>query len=147
MMRTLSSGVMLYIVGQNIVTNFEQAFVTKRPIVSNDNSKVEVIKSDNDKQSGTKKKKDEEKSCTRSGSLNSLIKSSQQFPFNVLNIKEEIMNRIITAKSIDEAKQALLDNLNLDKFEFYDFEVIQEPTKGFLGIGSKDAEVNSNQNG
>ena len=51
------------------------------------------------------------------------------------------MNRIITAKSIDEAKQALLDNLNLDKFEFYDFEVIQEPTKGFLGIGSKDAEV------
>ena len=33
------------------------------------------------------------------------------------------------------------DNLNLDKFEFYDFEVIQEPTKGFLGIGLKDAEV------
>ena len=51
------------------------------------------------------------------------------------------MNKTITAKSIDEAKQALLDNLNLDKFEFYDFEVIQEPTKGFLGIGSKDAEV------
>tara|TARA_B100000674_G_scaffold482386_1_gene484737 strand:+ start:3778 stop:4710 length:933 start_codon:yes stop_codon:yes gene_type:complete len=47
----------------------------------------------------------------------------------------------MTAKSIDEAKQALLDNLNLDKFEFYDFEVIQEPTKGFLGIGSRDAEV------
>ena len=51
------------------------------------------------------------------------------------------MNKIMTAKSIDEAKQALLHNLNLDKFEFYDFEVIQEPTKGFLGIGSKDAEV------
>ena len=51
------------------------------------------------------------------------------------------MNKIMTAKSIDEAKQALLNNLNLDKFEFYDFEVIQEPTKGFLGIGSRDAEV------
>ena len=47
----------------------------------------------------------------------------------------------MTAKSVDEAKQALLNNLNLDKFEFYDFEVLQEPTKGFLGIGSKDAEV------
>ena len=47
----------------------------------------------------------------------------------------------MTAKSIDEAKQALLNNVNLDKFEFYDFEVLQEPTKGFLGIGSKDAEV------
>lgn len=47
----------------------------------------------------------------------------------------------MTAKSIDEAKQALLNNLNLDQFEVYDFEVIQEPTKGFLGIGSKDAEV------
>ena len=47
----------------------------------------------------------------------------------------------MTAKSIDEAKQALLNNLNLDQFEIYDFEIIQEPTKGFLGIGSKDAEV------
>ena len=51
------------------------------------------------------------------------------------------MNKTMTAKSIDEAKQALLNNVNLDKFEFYDFEVLQEPTKGFLGIGSKDAEV------
>lgn len=51
------------------------------------------------------------------------------------------MNKIMTAKSIDEAKAALLHNLNLDEFEIYDFEVLQEPTKGFLGIGSKDAEV------
>ena len=65
MMRTLSSGVMLYIVGQNIVTNFEQAFVTKRPIVSNDNTKVEVIKSDNDKQPSTKKKKRRRKKAVR----------------------------------------------------------------------------------
>ena len=51
---------MLYIVGQNIVTNFEQAFVTKRPVVSN-NTEVEVIKSNPEKQSGTKKKKKKKK--------------------------------------------------------------------------------------
>lgn len=57
MMRTLSSGVMLYIVGQNILTNFEQAFVTKRP-VTNTASGVEVIKSETtDSQSPTPKKK------------------------------------------------------------------------------------------
>ena len=65
MMRTLSSGVMLYIVGQNIVTNFEQAFVTKRPVVSNDNSTVEVIKADTDKKSGSKKKKKRRKKAVR----------------------------------------------------------------------------------
>ena len=64
MMRTLSSGVMLYIVGQNIVTNFEQAFVTKRPVVSN-NTEVEVIKSDSEKQSGAKKKKRRRKKAVR----------------------------------------------------------------------------------
>ena len=74
MMRTLSSGVILYIVGQNIVTNFEQAFVTKRPVVSN-NTEVEVIKSDPEKQSGTKKeKKKKKKSSTWTGRLNRLIK-------------------------------------------------------------------------
>ncbi len=65
MMRTLSSGVMLYIVGQNIVTNFEQAFVTKRPIVSNDDSGVEVIKADTDKKTGSKKKKKRRKKAVR----------------------------------------------------------------------------------
>ena len=65
MMRTLSSGVMLYIVGQNIVTNFEQAFVTKRPVVSKDNSEVEVIKADTNKQSGSKKKKKRRKKAVR----------------------------------------------------------------------------------
>ena len=65
MMRTLSSGVMLYIVGQNIVTNFEQAFVTKRPVVPKDNSEVEVIKADTNKQSGSKKKKKRRKKAVR----------------------------------------------------------------------------------
>ena len=60
---------------KNIVTNFEQAFVTKRPVVSN-NTEVEVIKSDSEKQSGAKKKKRRRKSSTWTGRLNRLIKSS-----------------------------------------------------------------------
>lgn len=51
------------------------------------------------------------------------------------------MDRIETGKTIEEAKQLLMKNLHLGDFDTVDFEVIQEPTKGFLGIGSKDAEV------
>ena len=45
-----------------------------------------------------------------------------------------------TAKSIDEAKEALLLELGLEEEEV-EFEVVEEGTKGFLGIGSKEAKV------
>ncbi len=45
-----------------------------------------------------------------------------------------------TAKSIDEAKEALLLELGLEEDEV-EFEVVEEGTKGFLGIGSKEAKV------
>lgn len=65
MMRTLSSGVMLYIVGQNVLTNLEQAFVTKRPINATD-SNVEVIKNEStDSQSTPKRKKKRRKKAAR----------------------------------------------------------------------------------
>ena len=51
------------------------------------------------------------------------------------------MQKVVSGKSVEEAKEILLENLNLDEYESYEIEVVQEPVKGFLGIGSKEAEV------
>lgn len=64
MMRTLSSGVMLYIVGQNILTNFEQAFVSKQP-GNTSNPAVEVIKGEAEDIQISKKKKKRRKKAIR----------------------------------------------------------------------------------
>ena len=45
-----------------------------------------------------------------------------------------------TAKSVNEAVEAALAELGLNEDEV-DIEVVDEGTKGFLGIGSKDAKV------
>jgi predicted RNA-binding protein Jag len=51
------------------------------------------------------------------------------------------MQKLVTGKTIEEAKAEIVRGLNLDDFESYNIEVIQEPSKGFLGLGSKDAQV------
>lgn len=45
-----------------------------------------------------------------------------------------------TAKTVDEAVLLALQELEV-KREDVDFEVLEEPTKGFLGFGSKEAKV------
>lgn len=45
-----------------------------------------------------------------------------------------------TAKSVDEAISAAIDELGLTRDEV-DIEILEEPSKGFLGLGSKDAKV------
>ena len=45
-----------------------------------------------------------------------------------------------TAKSIDEAVELALTELGIEK-ENAEIEIVQEPSKGFLGIGAKDAVV------
>ena len=45
-----------------------------------------------------------------------------------------------TAKSVSEATEAALAELGLSENDV-DIEVVDEGTKGFLGLGSKDARV------
>ena len=45
-----------------------------------------------------------------------------------------------TAKSVNEAKELALSELGLTEAEA-EIEIVEEGTKGFLGIGSKDAKV------
>ncbi len=45
-----------------------------------------------------------------------------------------------TAKSKDEAIKSALEELNVTEDEV-DIDVIEEGSKGFLGIGAKDAKV------
>lgn len=46
-----------------------------------------------------------------------------------------------TAKSVDEAMQEAMRELNVTDRDEVDVEIIEEATKGFLGLGSKDAHV------
>lgn len=46
-----------------------------------------------------------------------------------------------TAKSVDEAVLAAMTELHVSDKEDVDIEIIEEGTKGFLGLGSKDARV------
>ena len=46
-----------------------------------------------------------------------------------------------TAKSADEAIQNAMEELNITDKDDADIEIIDEGTKGFLGLGSKDAHV------
>ena len=51
------------------------------------------------------------------------------------------MQRIRSAKTIEEAKELVIEGVHLDEFDTKKFEVLDEPSKGFLGIGSKEARV------
>ena len=51
------------------------------------------------------------------------------------------MQKLVSGRTVEEAKAEIEKGLALDDFESYNIEVIQEPTKGFLGLGSKDAQV------
>lgn len=51
------------------------------------------------------------------------------------------MQRIRSAKTIEEAKELVIEGLHLDEFDTKEFEILDEPSKGFLGIGSKEARV------
>ena len=46
-----------------------------------------------------------------------------------------------TAKSVDEAIQKAMEELNISDKEDAEIEIIDEGVKGFLGLGSKDAHV------
>ena len=56
-----------------------------------------------------------------------------KFPKNALSTEKK-------AKSIDEAVELALTELGIEK-ENAEIEIVQEPSKGFLGIGAKDAIV------
>ena len=56
-----------------------------------------------------------------------------KFPKNALSTEKK-------AKSIDEAVELALTELGIEK-ENAEIEIVQEPAKGFLGIGAKDAIV------
>ena len=45
-----------------------------------------------------------------------------------------------TAKSVEEALEKALNEMFLTR-EDIDYEVVQQPSKGFLGFGQKDAVV------
>lgn len=46
-----------------------------------------------------------------------------------------------TAKNVDEAIKAAMEELHVENKEEVNVEIIEEGTKGFLGLGSKDAQV------
>ena len=56
-----------------------------------------------------------------------------KFPKNALSTEKK-------AKSIDEAVELALTELGIEK-ENAEIEIVQEPSKGFLGIGAKDEIV------
>ncbi|GEM_PF-1055572 len=51
------------------------------------------------------------------------------------------MQRIQSAKTVEDAKAEVMKDLHLDEFDSFELEVLQEPSKGFLGLGSKEARV------
>jgi len=51
------------------------------------------------------------------------------------------MQRIQSAKTVEDAKELVMKDLHLDEFDSYELEILDEPSKGFLGIGSKEARV------
>ncbi|WP_456398494.1 RNA-binding cell elongation regulator Jag/EloR [Mesoaciditoga sp.] len=50
------------------------------------------------------------------------------------------MEKIYKGKSVSECLESALKDLGVFEEEV-DYEVLQEPSKGFLGIGAKDAEI------
>jgi len=49
--------------------------------------------------------------------------------------------RIHSADTVEQAKEELLNQLQLKDYETYEFEVVQEERKGILGIGSREAQI------
>lgn len=50
------------------------------------------------------------------------------------------MTEIFTAKTVEDAKKIAVEKFGKDITEI-EFEIIEEPKKGFLGMGAKDAKV------
>lgn len=51
------------------------------------------------------------------------------------------MDKTFTGKTLDDAVAKACEYLGIPQEGFYDYEIVSEPTKGFLGIGSKPAVI------
>ena len=51
------------------------------------------------------------------------------------------MEKIITGKTVEEALDRAASELGISKDDFKSYEILEQPAKGFLGFGSKEAKV------